>query len=339
MQNNLDIFEDKERIGKKSDEKKNIYSKYCDLIYYNSTHDPELTLAMLVYKPDKPSYIKAATHGWHMSIKEFHPLDKPQGEYLTVQIDMRGRAFSDGSADCNGWELYDIIDGIEYVKKHYKEYIIDEKVVYFEAGSGGGGNAYALACKFPDYFAHITSMCGISDYELWYKNDSIGEFRDELDVWIGDFENKEAYASRSGITAVENICTYMSVIHGTTDLRVGIEQARGFMEKAYKTDKYNYISYMELPGVGTREHWGNTTDEQMDSISLFPEAARKAHRVPVNIPRKGKMVICGYLFTKDFSVVLNNIDRVAHVEYDLDRNIINVIGLNNDEFTIKAYDR
>ena len=48
---------------------------------------------------------------------------------------------------------------IEYVKENYKEYLVSTSIVYFEAGSGGGGNAYTIAGKFPDYFAAIVSSC------------------------------------------------------------------------------------------------------------------------------------------------------------------------------------
>lgn len=153
-------------------------------MYYESSITPNLKLAMRVIKPEKPSYIIAQTHGWHMSMPEFCEMNEPSGEYLRLQIDMRGRAFSDGAADCNGLELYDIIDACEYAKKHYSKYIIDPEVVYFEAGSGGGGNCYAVISKFPDYFAAATAMCGISDYGMWYDNDRTGEFRDEMDIWI-----------------------------------------------------------------------------------------------------------------------------------------------------------
>ena len=88
----LDIYEDKVRkqkeelqIGKSS--------PYCDLIYYKSTRDQNLNLAMRVVKPEKPGYIKATTHGWHMSVSEFVPMDEPakNNEYLILEIDMRGR--------------------------------------------------------------------------------------------------------------------------------------------------------------------------------------------------------------------------------------------------------
>lgn len=55
-------------------------------------------------------------------------------------------------------------------------------MVCFETGSGGGGNAYAIAGKFPDYFVHVTALSGMSDYISFYENDEIGEFQDEVNT-------------------------------------------------------------------------------------------------------------------------------------------------------------
>ena len=311
--------------------KANQYSRYCDFVYYNSSVNPELTLAMRVLKPEKPSYILAGTHGWHQSIPKFEELTAPASEYLQIQVDMRGRAFSDGKQDCNGLELMDVIDAIEYVKEHYSEYILDKEVVYFQAGSGGGGNAFAIAGKFPDYFAHVVSTCGMSDYALWHQNDRVGEFRDELDVWIGDISNPMAYASRSGITFVENLCSPMAIVHGDRDIRVPEEHSANYVKKAEKSGKRNLITYLKLAGIGGQDHFSNITDEQMKAMTQFCETERKKHVTPVEIPRKGKMVIGGYLFTKHFAIVLDSIDKVAEMEYDLDKNIFHVTGVSEKE--------
>lgn len=325
-------YEDRVREEKKVGEKENKYSKYCDLIYYKSSIHPELTLAMRVSKPEKPSYILAGTHGWHMSIKKFEELEAPESEYLMVQVDMRGRAYSDGKPDCNGWELYDVIDAIEYVKENYKEYIIDPDVVYFEAGSGGGGNAYAIAGKFPDYFAHVTALSGMSDYIPYYEDDKIGEFRDEMDVWIGDFSNKEAYTARSGIALLDNLTAPLAIIHGDGDIRVPVYHARNYMEAAKKCGKEHLVSYLELTGVGGMDHYDSITEEQKTEMLAFPERFRKANRKPLQIPRKGKMKVGGYLFAKEFFVILNSLDRMAEVEYDLDKGFLQVLGVNEGEY-------
>ena len=334
----LESFEDRIRKKKHNGQKANQYSRYCDFIYYQSTIHPELTLAMRILKPEKPSYILATTHGWHMSISSFRECEAPVSEYLYVEVDMRGRAYSEGTQDCNGWELYDVIDAIEYVKAHYQEYLLSTEVVYFEAGSGGGGNAYAIAGKFPDYFSHITAMCGISDYSLWYKNDEIGEFRDEMDIWIGSHTNGEAYRSRSGITTIGNLCTPMVITHGETDIRVPVEQAHNFVAEAKRQGKEQLVSYMELPGVGTREHWGNSTPEMLDAMTAFCEAERKAHQVPVSIPSKGYLTVAGYLVTKRFSVFMNSINRVTKVFYDLDAHELSVDGASPEEYVVQWHE-
>ncbi|MDF2717803.1 MAG: peptidase family protein [Paenibacillus sp.] len=314
-------YEDSIRMEKRANAKENRFSPFCDFIYYESTKTPGIMLAARIIKPSKPSYIVAGTHGWHMSIPKFVHMDEPEqgNEYLRVEVDMRGRAHSEGSPDCNGWELYDVIDAIEYVRSHYAEYIIDSDTVYFEAGSGGGGNSMAIVGKFPDYFAAATALCGISDYALWYDNDEIGEFRDELDVWIGRSPAADpmAYRSRSGGELVSNLLTPIYLAHGETDIRVPCEHSRLFVAKAAEAGKSDLVRYYELPGVGTRDHWGLATEEMMDRVRSESESNRLRNRTPVALPERGRFTVGGYLFTKRFSVVLDSSDKVAYLDYDL----------------------
>ncbi|MBE6948033.1 MAG: hypothetical protein E7454_07295 [Ruminococcaceae bacterium] len=317
----VETFSDALRAEKETKEKKNCYSRYCDLIYYESSTTPGLQLAMLIYKPEKPGYIVASTHGWHMSIPAFTSMeDKPVDEYLRVYVDMRGRAFSDGEADCNGYELYDVIDAVEYVKKQYAAYVLDENVVYYSGGSGGGGNGYEILNKFPDYFAAATVMCGISDYAKWYEDDCvIGEFRDELDVWIGcaPDQNLMAYQSRSGMHGLRNLHTPLYIAHGNQDARVQICQAHRYLEEAERIGKRNLISYFEMDGVGGSDHFDNATQEQMEELYCREEAHQEAYRTPVTLPEQGSLIVHGYLVTKQFEVYLDSVDKVAELAYDL----------------------
>ena len=335
MSKSFEEFEDKLRIEKTGLVRVNRYSRYCDFIFYPSSLDPQLILAMRVLKPEKPSYILAGTHGWHMSIPEFVEYAEPQSEYLQIQVDMRGRAFSDGTPDCSGLELFDIIDAIEYVKEHYREYIIDPEIVFFQAGSGGGGNAFAIAGKFPDYFSHIVTMTAMSDYALWYRNDAVGEFRDELDVWIGDISNQMAYDSRSGITFVENLCAPMALIHGDGDIRVPEYHTAIYIDRAKTFGKHEMLTYLKLPGIGGADHFTNITQEGMAAVREFCDSERKKHMSPVRIPRRGSMVIGGYLVTKDFSVMLNSKNKVARIDYDLDEAKFRITGVDEGEYVIR----
>ena len=323
----INLFEDAKREDKKNGPKVNQYSPYCDLIYYPSSQNPDMLLAMRITKPAKPGYILAATHGWHMTIESFEAMEEPDDDpYLRVQVDMRGRAYSDGLQDCNGYELLDVIDAVNYVRKEYAQYILDPEVVYFEAGSGGGGNAYAIAGKCPDFFAAVNALYGITDYGVWYDHDQVGEFRDEMDVWIGTTpqENPMAYAARSGLTVLPNLLAPLFMTHGETDERVPVEQARMYVEKAKELGKDGLIQYYELAGVGNQDHTGNITPEQDEMMRRMAAENLTAHRTPVTIPRKGSMVVAGYLLTKEFSVFLDSVDKVAQVEYDLDAGTFDV---------------
>ncbi len=320
-QNDLSIYSDELRESKSTDEKQNRYSKYCDLIYYESSVTPGFKMAMTVYKPEKPGYIIATTHGWHMSIEKYEPReDKPRSECLHVCVDMRGRAFSEGKQDCNGYELYDVIDAVEYVKKHYAEYILDPEVIYFSGGSGSGGNCYEIITKFPDYFAGACALFGISDYARWYQDDTrLEEFRDEMDVWIGcsPDENPMAYQARSGLHGIKNLLTPLFIGHGETDWRVQVCQARLYVAAAKKYGKEHLVTYYEMEGVGTNDHTGNITEEQRKILNQHQWELRKNNRTPIEIPEKGSFWVHGYLVTKKFEVWLDSIDKVADLHYDL----------------------
>ncbi len=310
------------------------FSRYCDFIYYTSSLDNSLRLAARILKPEKPSYILATTHGWHMSIPEFREYNSAQSDYLRVEVDMRGRAFSDGQPDCNGYELFDIIDAIEYVKKNYAEFIIDPETVFFEAGSGGGGNALAIACKFPDYFSHITALCGISDYEKWYIDDEVGEFRDELCVWVGDISNKEAYATRSGAKLTKNLTAPLAIVHGGKDIRVPISHAKEFISEARKNGKGKLINFLELSTVGGWSHWENITEAEINKRDTFIIKDRNTRKTLPKILQKGELTVGGYLVTRHFSVFLKDINRIATLRYDLTEKTATLEGFDRNEYEI-----
>ena len=315
---NADFYGDSVR-GQKTSIYENRYTQWYDLIYYESSVTPGLKLAMRVDKPKTKGYIVASTHGWHMTIPPVKADEPPTEEpYLHLHIDMRGRAFSTGKQDCNGLELIDVYDAIRYAQKHYADYLIDPDTVYYEGGSGGGGNGFALAVKFPDLFSAVTALCGISDYGVWYDNDAVGEFRDEMEPWIGctPQENRMAYDTRSGAKAVRNLMAPLFTAHGETDERVPSWQARNFVECAKAAGKGDLVSYLELPNVGTQSHWGRATAEQLAEVERRSEANRAASRRPLIVPEKGSFAVPGYLYTKRFAILLDDIDTMAQIDYD-----------------------
>jgi len=321
------LFEDSLRLGRQDVTER--HSPYCDLVRYKSSVTPGIELSMLVKKPAKPSYALFATHGWHQTIAPFQHMDEPNPDmpYLYVQVDMRGRAFSQGKPDANGLELMDVYDAVQAVRARYADYLIDPDVVYFEAGSGGGGNAFALAGKFPDLFAAVTALFGISDYALWYRNDSVGEFKDEMNVWVGPSpdEDEEAYRARSGITFTENLLSPLYISHGERDPRVPVEHARRYCEAALRAGKAGLVKYFELKGVGGKSHTENATREQLDQMKAESEQNRAANRRPVALAPRGELVVGGYLVTKHFKVMLADVGKVCRIQYDLASKTIDFI--------------
>ena len=340
MAYNPEHFEDKIRAVKQLTDRVEKTSPYCDFVYYTSSRDSSLKLAMRIDKPAVPGRILVQTHGWHMSAVEYAPAEAPgDSPFLTLSVDMRCRAFSDGKPDCNGYELQDVIDAVNYARERYKEYISDPDIVYFEAGSGGGGNALAIAGKFPDFFAAVNALYCMSDYGMWYRNDSDGEFRDEMDIWVGKDPDLDpmAYAARSGLSLVRNLYSPLFIAHGELDRRVPVYHSHLYLAAAEAAGKAGLIDYYEMKGVGTESHISGASPEQKEELSRRALANLTTHSAPIQLPRKGKLLAGGYLVTKYFRVDLDSLDKIAEVEYDADARTVSVHSAVPCEYTVEWF--
>ncbi len=314
----LEKYEDTVRETRSKVEEK--FSPYCDFRIVKSTVTDGVEFAVRIVKPKKPSYLVAGTHGWHMSVKKFEYMETSGSDYLLVDVDMRGRAFSTGRPDCNGYELYDVYDAINFAIEEYSEYLLSDKIVYFESGSGGGGNALAMAGKFPDLFCAVNALTPIGDYAAWYEFDSeIKEFRDEMDIWIGrsPSEDPVAYKARGGVELVENLLSPVLIVHGTDDLRVPYFLSKDYVAAAERAGKGSLVKLLTLDGVGTRQHYGNITAEQTKEFDAARKENFEKHRIVSTISDRGKFAVGGYLVTKKFSVFLGSVDDFAEIEYDV----------------------
>ncbi|MBT4976787.1 MAG: hypothetical protein HOM86_05535, partial [Gemmatimonadetes bacterium] len=108
--NNSELYEDSIREAK---EAAAVFfrSERVDFLQISSSLHPEAKSAIVVHKPSRPSPMLLFTHGWHMSVQRpVEDTENPYPGFLSVQVDMRGRAFSAGQPDANGFELYDVYD-------------------------------------------------------------------------------------------------------------------------------------------------------------------------------------------------------------------------------------
>ena len=133
----------------------------------------------------------------------------------------------------------------------------------------------------------LTTVClRDRDYAAWYEEDQVGEFRDELEVWIGGDpgSRQEAYASRSGITLVENLLTPLLIVHGTGDLRVPVEQADQYMRRAARAGKESLVELVELQGVGSQDHLEHLSQQQQTWLQAMISKHLRSHKRDPNCP-------------------------------------------------------
>ncbi len=317
------MFEQYEdRIRFRNNEKEEAFrSPYQDFRLYESSVTPGVRLGLNVIKPARAGRMLVQLHGWHMSMPRPQRREVPgDGPYVVVQVDMRGRAFSEGRPDCNGYELIDIYDAVQFVRAEYRDMLLSPELVFLEGGSGGGGNVLAAVAKFPDLFAAATALYGISDYAAWYEQDRTGEFRDDMDVWIGGrpAEAPECYAARSGIRLAANVRTPLYMAHGDGDVRVPVSHSRLYAEEMRRLGKGELVRYDEWRGVGGEGHLTGATEEQRLRIVEASERNRADHAVPVELPARGRLLVGGFLYTKRFRLHMETKDRFAVLDYDCD---------------------
>lgn len=305
-----------------------------EYLEYPSTSDLSLKLFAQFRCATPTGILLVKMHGWHGAVKVAHtdnianPIERG---YFVVEPEMRGRGEATGNPDCNGWELQDVIDAVEFARIRYHDRIKLPQIVLLWGGSGGGGNAYGLVGKFPDYFTAAIMESGMSDYGLWYTFDRKGEFRDEMEgvdgkdpkgrpAWIGGSPetNAEAYRSRGGLTTVGNLLTPSMIFHGSDDVRVPAMHARLWVGAALGQGRGALVTYHEMAGVGdNRLHNANETKAQQVARLRAAEAFFRDHREPPTLPPSGSLIVAGYVKTGRFEVILDSIDHVGRVDYDL----------------------
>lgn len=98
--------------------------------------------------------------------------------WFVVTMGLRGRDGASGTDDGSGREIYDIIDGYNYIFANFASSLLTNNNSTFVGYSGGGGNGNNLMCKSPDLFNQFVIYFGISDYgysptnytDIWYPN-------------------------------------------------------------------------------------------------------------------------------------------------------------------------
>lgn len=279
---------------------------------YPSSIQPDLILSAEFYVPAEPKPLCLFFHGWHMtaaaSSKQGY-MTNLTPHFFVVNVDMRGRAGKPGKPDANGFELIDALDALSFARQTWPQAINTNEAPRLIGGSGGGGNALALAGKAPDIFSAGATWAGMTDYALWYEGDARGRYQDEMNAkgWIGGApaDNPAGYRARGGLYLVENELTPLLVIHGRKDGAVPIIHAEKYKAKAEQLGK-KQIQFL----FNDRGHASEQWPDMIAHLKAYSQA-------PV-LPKEGALRVHSFVACQTFWLILDDPGKMGTANYRLD---------------------
>lgn len=245
---------------------------------------------------------------------------------FVVSVGMRGRDGASGTQDASAAEIYDIYDVLAYIRSTFPRASATYSAVV--GYSGGGGNALAAACKFPDAWCMVVSHFGMSDYgrdgtDGWYFN---GGNTTLMNSWIGGSPATypERYYARDATFALGTNYTsgHLYLFHddGDTSVRI-IHSARAALSMS-SAGRANYTENYTNSGSGVRWIHGNPNVGEAGAPCINTEpiwaAALAAKTYPAwSVPTSGAVKVAGYIKTKRFEITLGTrAEEAANVTYD-----------------------
>lgn len=274
-------------------------------------------------------------HGYSQNVSDFDDasLSRIAARGLFVAaVSMRGRDGYSGTPDDSAREIYDIYDALQYIRAT-KVGIVHQTWAAITGYSGGGGNALAAACKFPDTWAQVTSCFGISDYgydatDGWYANSPTGVYTPLLQSRIGGTPAAvpNAYRARNAVEAITNYSGgHLYLFHDDADTAVPIVHSQRIGAALLAASRTNYTENYTTTGDPVR--WNHALPNGSEPI-IATEATWAANAVAMThsvwaIPSSGTVQVIGYIVTKRFTIWLRangstvyGRDAVATVAYD-----------------------
>lgn len=231
----------------------------------------------------------------------------------------RGYFGTGGTRDASAREIYDIYDGLQKIKALYPAVVGDKAIIW--GNSGGGGNALAAACKFPDTWSVVISDYGMSDYGRdgtngWYQQNAT--YRDSVGVSVGGIPAvvPDNYYARDATVAITNYSGgKLFLFHDAADAIVPKVHSDRINTAMNALGNCTY--YLSNVGDGVRYAHGHDLN---GAVQLDMEAkvmSTVLSQPAWTIPTSGTVTVIGYIVTKRFSIWLNSgLDAAATVVYD-----------------------
>lgn len=257
---------------------------------------------------------------------------------FVVAPGMRGRNSALGDADCSGLEIDDIYEVIQYVRATYADYV-DVNNVAIAGYSGGGGNAFAFAAKYPDAANVIAVHFGMSDYGYgtntgWYQDNGSTSHRATIEAWVGGTpaEVPNNYRARNALEAIPYNFTggHLYLFWDSGETTVPVHHADDVATGMTGRGLTNYTkNYTTAQSTNRWLHAHPNADQPVRFTEDVWAAAAVAKTHPAwTIPTSGEVRVIGYIETKRFAIMLNTgLDAVAHVVYNTAANTYTVTPL------------
>ncbi len=180
--------------------------------------------------------------------------------YVVIEPNVRGStgygvAFRDMNIkDWGGGDLEDVAGAAHYLRN--LPFVNPERIGIF-GGSYGGYMTYMAVTRKPDLWKAALAWIGITDLHMLYDED-LPHFKDYLREQMGDPErDADLWRDRSPITHAHHLKATLLIMHGDSDPRCPISQARVFRDRLVELGRregedFEYIEFTD-EGHGSQD--------------------------------------------------------------------------------------
>jgi pimeloyl-ACP methyl ester carboxylesterase len=280
-------------------------------------------------------------HGWNEEYAVFpdYYLERIANYgFVVCAVNMRGRSYlgyQGTNKDGCRREIQDIVDGVIALRA---DSVLGPKCSATRAAivgsSGGGANALAAACKFPDFFNVAVAYFGVSDFgrngtDGWYYNNDGTDTAGISDAF-GGAPNvvPNAYYAADATAAIANFTggyLYLyadqqdTVAHTARVPWVHANRIKTAMDNASLT---NYLATFSNTGDANRYNHGIDYDNAAYIAAETVWAAKVLSQAVWTVPASGTHTVIGYIVTKRYNcwlrargTTLYGLDAAATVAY------------------------